>query len=116
MGISIIRCDTCDEWKATRKFRITGTSGGSFDFHPICIECEDPLNADVHDLERDDLIAEVKKLRKGIRDHRDAQGHALCWWVPELWGLLPEKITPKPEVPPTKEFLAACKLYRKSLG
>lgn len=61
------------------------------------------------------LIAEVKKLRAGIRQHRDSQGHNLCWYVPELWDLLPEKVHPQPYVPPESEFLECCRQYRKSL-
>ena len=34
------------------------------------------------------LMAEVKRLRTGIRDHRDASAHELCWHH-QLWGLLP---------------------------
>lgn len=61
------------------------------------------------------LRAEVIKLRTGIRAHRDSNSHGLCWFVPELWGLLPEKVTSKPEVPPEDEFLRCCKEYRDSL-
>jgi hypothetical protein len=32
----------------------------------------------------------VKKLRQGIRRHRDSTRHELCWHHPALWGLLPE--------------------------
>ena len=37
------------------------------------------------------LAAEVRKLRQGIRQHRDSTRHELCWHQPALWGLLPEK-------------------------
>lgn len=114
--MGIIRCETCDEWKNTSRFRITGTAGGAFNFSLVCIQCEDPLDADLYELDRPALLAEAKRLRTGIRTHRDAEGHNLCWFVPELWDLLPEKVAPKPAVPPTKEFIAACRLYRKSLG
>ena len=62
-----------------------------------------------------DLFNEVLKLRAGIRQHRDAKGHDLCWWVPELWGLLPEAVTLHSEVPSTDEFLQRCITYRKTL-
>jgi hypothetical protein len=42
-----------------------------------------------HDLEalnREQLLAEVKRLRAGIRAHRDSTGHDLCWHHPDLWG------------------------------
>lgn len=61
------------------------------------------------------LIAEIKKLRAGIRAHRDSSGHNLCWYVPELWSLLPDKIDPAPEIPSAEEFLRCCKQYRSSL-
>lgn len=66
-------------------------------------------------LTKKELVAEVIKLRNGIRKHRDNTGHNLCWYVPELWNLLPEKVEPKPDIPATKEFLMRCKKYRKSL-
>jgi hypothetical protein len=43
---------------------------------------------------REELMAEVKKLREGIRAHRDSTKHELCWHHPQLWGLLPERIDP----------------------
>ena len=66
-------------------------------------------------METRDLKAEVEKLRQGIRRHRDASGHDLCWYVPELWNLLPEQVEPYPQVPETNEFLHCCKQYRLSL-
>jgi hypothetical protein len=74
------------------------------------------LDADLLTLSKEGLIAEAKKLRAGIRQHRDSSGHDLCWFVPELWDLLPEKIRPTPEVPPTEEFLSKCCVYRASLN
>ena len=38
---------------------------------------------------RSALVAEVRKLRAGIRKHRDSTGHDLCWHHPDLWDLLP---------------------------
>ena len=32
-----------------------------------------------------------RKLRAGIRKHRDSTGHDLCWHHPDLWELLPER-------------------------
>ena len=37
---------------------------------------------DLEQLTRDELLAEVKKLRAGIRRHRDSAGHELCWHHP----------------------------------
>ena len=72
-----------------------------------------------HDLEalnRDQLVAEVKRLRAGIRAHRDSTGHDLCWHHPDLWGLLPERIAPEVAVPPWPKFLRGCLRYREALG
>jgi hypothetical protein len=52
------------------------------------------MDDDLERLSREELITEVKRLRAGIRAHRDSTGHELCWHHPQLWGLLPEKITP----------------------
>ena len=71
-----------------------------------------------HDLDarsRDDLIAEVMRLRAGIRAHRDATGHALCWHHPALWDLLPEKTPAHIAVPEWPQFLRGCIRYRQSL-
>lgn len=73
------------------------------------------LDEDLEQMDHKNLKCEIKKLRAGIRKHRDSAGHDLCWHVPELWNLLPEKVEPQPAVPATKEFLHQCKLYRKSL-
>jgi len=75
---------------------------------------EDP-DLDLEIMDQATLLAEAKKLRAGIRKHRDATGHNLCWYVPELWGLLPDRVEPKPEVPPREEFLRCCAEYRTSL-
>ena len=70
---------------------------------------------DLEQLTRDELLAEVKKLRAGIRLHRDSTGHELCWHHPELWGLLPEKVDPNLAVPAWPQFLRGCLRYRESL-
>lgn len=61
------------------------------------------------------LRAEVQKLRTAIREQRDQKGHDLCWYVPELWDALPEKIQPTPYVPDWCEFMQRCAEFRKSL-
>ena len=72
---------------------------------------DDDLNA----LGRDELVAEVKRLRSAIRQHRDSSMHELCWHHPKLWGLLPEMTDPQPTVPTWPEFLKGCLRYRQSL-
>ena len=73
------------------------------------------MDDDLEPLSRSDLIAEVKRLRQGIREHRDSSGHELCWHHPQLWGLLPEKIDPAVAVPAWPQFLRGCLKYRESL-
>jgi hypothetical protein len=73
------------------------------------------MDTDLDGLSRDDLISEVKRLRAGIRAHRDATGHGLCWHHPQLWGLLPEKTDPQPIIPAWPQFMAGCIHYRQSL-
>ncbi len=73
------------------------------------------LDDDLATLTRDDLVAEVKRLRAGIRAHRDSTGQELCWHHPQLWGLLPEKVEPDVAVPPWPKFLRGCLRYRESL-
>jgi hypothetical protein len=70
---------------------------------------------DLEALDREQLIAEVKRLRAGIRVHRDSTGHDLCWHHPDLWGLLPERITRDVAVPPWPQFLRGCLRYREAL-
>jgi hypothetical protein len=73
------------------------------------------VDEDLERLSREALIAEVKRLRQGIRTHRDSSGHDLCWHHPQLWGLLPERVDPKIAVPPWPKFLRGCVKYRESL-
>ena len=70
---------------------------------------------DLEQLTKAELLAEVKKLRAGIRRHRDSTGHELCWHHPELWRLLPEKVDPDLAVPAWPQFLRGCVRYRESL-
>jgi hypothetical protein len=73
------------------------------------------LDEDLRDLTRDELIAEVMRLREGIRTHRDSSGHDLCWHHPQLWGLLPEPIPRDIAVPEWPQFLRGCIKYRETL-
>jgi hypothetical protein len=73
------------------------------------------VDEDLERLGREALIAEVKRLRQGIREHRDSSGHDLCWHHPQLWGLLPERVDPEIAVPPWPRFLRGCVRYRESL-
>ncbi|PDQ20924.1 hypothetical protein CN311_11695 [Mesorhizobium sanjuanii] len=73
------------------------------------------MDDDLETFDRDALIAEVRKLRAGIRTHRDATGHDLCWHHPDLWDLLPERTEPAIAVPPWPKFMRGCIRYRQSL-
>jgi len=73
------------------------------------------MDTDLEQLSREALIAEVRKLRQAIRAHRDSSGHELCWHQPALWGLLPEKTDPLPNVPAWPQFMQGCIRYRQSL-
>ncbi|MEO7794336.1 MAG: hypothetical protein ABIV06_06130 [Thermoanaerobaculia bacterium] len=70
---------------------------------------------DLEALSREELVAEVHRLRAGIRQHRDSSGHALCWYQPALWTLLPEGIEPRIAVPEWPQFLRGCVQFRASL-
>ena len=73
------------------------------------------MDTDVDEMSREQLIAEVRKLRAGIRKHRDSSEQELCWHHPALWALLPEKTDPVPVVPEWPQFIRGCIQYRQSL-
>lgn len=73
------------------------------------------MDDDLESLTREQLIAEVRRLRAGIREHRDSTEHELCWHHPRLWGLLPETTDPQPKIPEWPQFLRGCIRYRQSL-
>jgi hypothetical protein len=73
------------------------------------------MDDDLQRLSRDELMAEVRRLRDGIRTHRDSTEQEPCWHHPELWSLLPETTDPLPRVPDWPQFLRGCIRYRQSL-
>jgi hypothetical protein len=73
------------------------------------------MDDDLDRMSREELIAEVQKLRAGVRSHRDSSEHELCWHHPALWSLLPEKQDPLPTVPEWPQFMRGCIRYRQSL-
>ena len=73
------------------------------------------MDDDLDAMTREQLVDEVRRLRAGIRAHRDATGHDLCWHHPALWVLLPERVDPDIAVPSWPRFLRGCVRYRESL-
>jgi hypothetical protein len=73
------------------------------------------VDDDLETMTREQLISEARRLRLGIRAHRDSTEHDLCWHHPKLWSLLPTKTDPLPTVPTWPEFLRGCVRYRQSL-
>lgn len=73
------------------------------------------MDDDLDGMTREQLIAEVRRLRTAVRKHRDSSGHDLCWHHPELWQTLPEAVQPDIAVPPWPRFLRGCVAYRQSL-
>ena len=70
---------------------------------------------DLDQMSREQLVLEVRKLRHGIREHRESSAQELCWHQPALWGLLPDRTDPLPTVPEWPQFLRGCVRYRESL-
>ncbi|WP_324019685.1 hypothetical protein GC090_10520 [Pantoea sp. JZ29] len=77
-------------------------------------EVADP-DHDLHHMNEEQLLQEIKRLRAAIRAHRDATGHDLCWFHPELWSLLPEQNNSPIQVPDWPQFMEGCVIYRQSL-
>jgi hypothetical protein len=73
------------------------------------------MDEDLEGMTREELASEIKRLRAGIREHRDSTKHELCWYHPQLWGLLPEKTDPVPVVPEWPQFIRGCVQFRESL-
>ena len=73
------------------------------------------MDDDLEAMTREELLAEARRLRAGIRTHRDSTLQELCWHRPDLWGLLPDKTDPQPEVPAWPQFMRGCVHYRQSL-
>lgn len=73
------------------------------------------MDSDLNNMSREELLAELIKLRSAVRVHRDSTGHDLCWHHPDLWNLLPEKSSVCPVVPEWPVFLRGCLQYRQSL-
>ena len=73
------------------------------------------MDDDLERMSREELIAEARRLRQGIRAHRDSTEQRALLAPPRLWGLLPERQDPLPAVPEWPAFLRGCIRYRQSL-
>jgi hypothetical protein len=73
------------------------------------------MDEELQQMSKEQLVEEIKKLRAGIRKHRDSTGQDLCWHHPQLWSLLPEQTDPAIAVPAWPEFMKGCVRYRQSL-
>ncbi len=69
------------------------------------------MDSDLESMHKEQLIAEVKKLRAGIREHRDCSGHDLCWYQPDLWSLLPETTGRHVQVPSGRSSCVAASSF-----
>ena len=72
-------------------------------------------DADLDAMDRPALLAEARRLRAGIREHRDSSGHDLCWHWPDLWAMLPDTPPGGQKVPDWPQFMRGCIRYRASL-
>ena len=81
----------------------------------MTLPIEQSMDEELNGMSREQLMEEVRKLRNGIRAHRDSTMHELCWHHPQLWELLPERTDPLPTVPEWPVFLRGCIRYRQSL-
>jgi hypothetical protein len=57
------------------------------------------VDDDLDIMSREELIDEVKKLRDGIRIHRDSTGQELCWHHPASGACYRKKPTRNPPCP-----------------
>jgi hypothetical protein len=110
VGVSVEPCGRSLPPRARSTARVAGASRASV------AETEGGgMDDDLDHMSREQLMAEARKLRQGIREHRDSSGHDLCWHHPALWSLLPEQSDPLPLVPDWPQFLRGCIRYRESL-
>ena len=72
------------------------------------------MDEDLAGMSREQLIEEVRKLRRGIRAHRDSTYTGFLASSRAVESL-PEEEDPIPVVPDWPEFLRGCVRYRQSL-
>jgi len=71
------------------------------------------IDQDAEFMTRSELKDEIRRLRAGIRTHRDAKGHDRCWRddIEVLYAMLPETTEADLRLPPQQEFYKNCRLY-----
>src|SRR5262245_18159066 len=74
-----------------------------------------PMDDDILNWTREELIAEVVRLRNGIRAHRDSSGHDLCWHHQKLWCRVPSTTLKRLAAPSWPQCLRGCIKCRESL-
>ena len=71
-----------------------------------------PIDKDVQAMSIRKAQREIMRLRKAIRNHKDAKDNARCWMNDfELYRVLPEKTFSLPIRLPECEFLKNCREY-----
>jgi hypothetical protein len=78
-------------------------------------QLEVSMETDLNELNREELLAELVKIRNAVSAHRDSTMHYLCWHHPALGDLLSEKSSVRAVVPEWPVFRRGCLKYRQSL-
>lgn len=73
---------------------------------------------DLEDMSWTELEAEVRKLRDGVRKHRDQKGNNVCYMDAQnyLYTLLPENTSPDWQLLPKEQHLMECERYYDCLA
>lgn len=70
------------------------------------------MDNDLDGVSQEHLLAEVVRLRDGIRKHRDEEGHERCKLSDDrLYSLLPEGYEKKRQLPPECEWMTECNRF-----
>jgi hypothetical protein len=78
-------------------------------------QLEVSMETDLNELNREELLSELVKIRNAVSAHRDSTMHYLCWHHPALGDLLSEKSSVRAVVPEWPVFRRGCLKYRQSL-
>jgi hypothetical protein len=78
----------------------------------VAEQCTSQGDKDVDFMYRSQLKDEVRRLRNGIRQHRDEKGHDRCWLDDQrLYALLNDGVEADMKLPCKPEFLENCDKY-----